>query len=95
MCTDVIHHERTGYWAFICLCPGFVVYPVKCNSYYMGSSLFSAFNTANLCFFAWFYLFLILVTVVGIARDVLHCGQVVQEEGEEPSAKICYDEYIH
>ena len=50
MCTDVIHHERTGYWAFICFCPGFVVYPIKYNSYCMGSSLFSAFNTANLCF---------------------------------------------
>ena len=57
--------------------------PVKCNSYHMGSWLVSAFNAANLCFLV------LSFPYSSDYRDVLYCGQVVQEEGEEPSAKIC------
>ena len=66
VCTNTIHLERTDYWTFVCFFSGFTTSPGWCNTYHLGSCLVSAYNiTYPTCAF-WFYLFIIVVTVVNL-----------------------------
>ena len=95
--TVTVQYERADCWSFI-FCTSFCRSPDKCSIYYVGSCLFVASNIYIYIsdFAFWFYLFC-YIGARGQPRDVLHCGQVVQEREEwtPTGAIICgYDKYI-
>ena len=84
------HHTAWKDWLldFQYLCSGFINCPDWCNTYNMdlSSCLVFAYNIPNLCFLV------LSLHYCGDSGWSLHCGQVVQEEGEKrtPSrTKIC------
>ena len=84
------HHTAWKDWLldFQYLCSGFINCPDWCNTYNMdlSSCLVFACNIPNLCFLV------LSLHYCGDSGWSLHCGQVVQEEGEKrtPSrTKIC------